>query len=110
MRYAAIARLRGGVTLEQARADLGAVAAALAEEHPEPNADMGAIVTPLNDELVGDVRPALLLLLGAVGFVLLLACANVAHLFLARVPGRCSRACSSPSARATRGSSRAWRS
>jgi len=60
----------------------------LTHEHPEEDKGWGAVVTPLRDYLVDDVRPALLTLLGAVGFVLLIACANTANLVLARTIAR----------------------
>ena len=77
-------RLKDGVTLEQAEADMDSITRALAAEYPDTDKGIGAKVVPLKEEMVGRVRPILLLLLGAVGFVLLIACVNVANLLLAR--------------------------
>src|SRR5262249_56632424 len=77
----AVARLRDGVTLEQRRADLNAAAAQAARDYPKEYAhDAGVVVTGLRDRVVGEVRSALWLLLGATGLVLLIACVNVANL------------------------------
>ncbi len=80
-------RLKPGVTQQQAQADLNAIMLAVAEQFPE-NKGIGADVQPMREAWVGDVRLPLMVLLGAVGFVLLIACVNVANLMLARSSGR----------------------
>ena len=88
-RYLAVlGRLRPGVTLETARREMDGVATQLARDFPVENEDVGARVTPLFEALRGTARPTLLLLLATVGLVLLIACANVANLLLARTVGR----------------------
>jgi predicted permease len=82
------ARLKPGVTLEQAQADLDALTRHLAAVYPETNRGIGANVTPLRQEMLGKIEPFLLVLMGAVGFVLLIACGNVANLMLARATDR----------------------
>ncbi|HEY7113523.1 MAG TPA: ABC transporter permease [Thermoanaerobaculia bacterium] len=83
-----LARVRRGVSVEAARAQMNAISARLAARYPEDDKGWGAAVIPLHEDLVGDVRTALLVLLGAVAFVLLIACANVANLVLAKTLGR----------------------
>jgi predicted permease len=80
----AIARLRSGVTLRQAQTDMSLITERLSRQYPGDNTNYSARVVPMKEDLVGGLRPALLILFGAVAFVLLIACANVANLLLAR--------------------------
>src|SRR5712671_4632490 len=82
--YAVVARLKPGISLRQAQAAMNTISSRLEQSYPGDNKGWGAVVVPLHDDLVSDVRPALLVLLGAVAFVLLIACVNVANLAQAK--------------------------
>jgi len=86
--FLSIARLKPGVTVEQARAEMNTISLRLAQAYPADDKGWGASVSLLRDDMVGDVRPALLMMMGAVAFVLLIACANVANLLFARTFAR----------------------
>jgi putative ABC transport system permease protein len=86
--YWVMARLKRGVSLRQAQAEMNTISSRLAQQYPSDDAGWGALVVPLHEDLVGGVRPALLILLGAVAFVLLIACSNVASLVLEKVMSR----------------------
>jgi len=83
-----IARLKAGVTLQQAQADIESICQRIARDYPRLAEGMGAYALPLREQLAGDMRLALTVLLSAVGCVLLIACANIANLLLARAAAR----------------------
>jgi len=83
-----IARLKPGVDLNRAQAEMNTISDRLQQQYPEDDKGWGAVVVPMQQDLVSDVRPALLVLLGAVAFVLLIACVNVANLALAKTFSR----------------------
>jgi macrolide transport system ATP-binding/permease protein len=83
-----VARLKAGVTIEAAQADTTAIAKQLERQYPDSNRGQGASVMPLTEEIIGDIRPILLALLGGAGLLLLIACVNVSSLLLVRSESR----------------------
>ena len=86
--FGVVGRMRPDATIDRARADLEAIATQRAADYPDTNAGWGVTVRPLHEQAVGTIRPALLILLGGVGVVLLITCINVANVLLARAAGR----------------------
>ena len=86
--YRGIAKLKPGIDVARANADMTAISKRLEAQYPEDNKDWGALVRPLQEDMIGDVRSSLMVLLGSVALVLLIACANLANLMLVRTHGR----------------------
>src|SRR5579864_1432637 len=86
--FGVIARLRPGLDVKQAQAEMNTISGRLEQQYPADDKGWGAVVRPLHTDMVSDVRPALLVLLGAVAFILLIACVNVANLSLAKIFSR----------------------
>jgi len=86
--FAVVARLKPEIPIERAQSEMNTISKRLEQQYPVDNTGWGAIVVPLQDDIVGDSKTALLVLLGAVGFVMLIASANLANLLLAKTAGR----------------------
>lgn len=82
--HRALGRLKSGVTIEQARGEMERIGVGLAQAYPKENANRGVLVFSAKERLIGNIRPMLWMLFGAVGFILLIACSNVSNLLLAR--------------------------
>ena len=86
--YRVVARLQNGVTVEQAQAEMSTIAERLSQTYPDSDGGTGVVLVPLRTQMVGDYQKPLMVLLVAVGFILLIACANVANLMMARTAAR----------------------
>jgi len=91
-----VGRLKDGVLLEQAQGEMNTIAERLAKDYPDSNAGTGVVLVSLRAQMIGNYQRPLVVLLVAVGFILLIACANVANLMMARTAARESRDCNSP--------------
>jgi putative ABC transport system permease protein len=83
-----VARLKPGIPIERAREEMAAIAKRIEQQHPNDNRNVGTVVVPIREDMLGDTRLAVLVLMGAAGCVLLIACANLANLLLARAVAR----------------------